>query len=286
MHALRHSEGSGSATSGVPQAWFEAADARQIFRARLRSALEAGAAPLLICDYDGTLAPFHQDKMQAYAYAGVAERLSRIAAGPTRLAFVSGRPVGELLTLLPLAEHAEIWGMHGRQHRTVNGVLQQFEPTEPQRTALDEAQQELSVRGYAGVVERKVGSVALHWRDTNALPAGRSEAEHAARAAFEPFAGKYDLALLPFDGGLELRTEDRTKEHAADALLAGAEAQAAAFLGDDVTDEDAFRAVARKGGTALLVRAELRPSAAGFALRPPDELLAFFDFWLDATGSV
>lgn len=285
MHALRHSGGSGLGSSEVPRAWSEAADARQMFRARLQSALKAGAAPLLICDYDGTLAPFHPDKMQAYAYTGVAERLSRIAAGPTRLAFISGRPVGELLTLLPLAEQAEIWGMHGRQHRTPDGALRLFEPTEAQRSALDHAQQELAAQGYAGVVERKVGSVALHWRDTDALPGGRDEAEHAARAAFEPFAGAQELALLPFDGGLELRTEDRTKEHAADALLDGAAAPAAAFLGDDVTDEDAFRAVARKGGTALLVRAELRPSAAQFALRPPDELLAFFDFWLDATGS-
>jgi trehalose-6-phosphatase len=52
----------------------------------------------------------------------------------------------------------------------------------------------------------------------------------------------------------------------------------AAYLGDDLTDEDAF--VAIKGrGLAALVRAEARPTAADIRLRPPDELLAFLRRW-------
>ena len=247
--------------------------------------LKAAPAPLLICDYDGTLAPFHPDKMQAYVYPGVAERLVRIASGRTRLAFISGRPIVELLTLLPQAADAEIWGMHGREHRTIQGEITRYEPTAEQRAAFDRAQQELTRQGFGNALERKVGSLALHWRDPSALPGSREEAEQAARDAFAPFAGTHALALLPFDGGLELRTDDRTKEHAAEALLATADPVASAFLGDDVTDEDAFRAVAAHGGTPLLVRPELRPSAAHFALHPPDELLAFFDFWLQATGT-
>jgi trehalose-phosphatase len=285
MHARQHSEDNGLPSPqrplSTPPRWSVSEAGQQ----QLGAVLRAAETPLLICDYDGTLAPFHQDKMQAYAYPGVTERLSRIAAGRTRLTFISGRPIDELLTLLPLAEEAEIWGMHGRQHRTAQGVLRAYEPSEQQRSAFDHAQQELSNQGFARALERKVGSLALHWRDGSALPADRDHAEHAARAAFAPFAGHHDLALLPFDGGLELRTEDRTKEHAAEALLATGDGSAAAFLGDDVTDEDAFRAVIAHGGTALLVRPEPRPSAAHFALHPPDELLAFFDFWLHATGT-
>jgi trehalose 6-phosphate phosphatase len=272
MHAWQHSEDNGLRAARTPVRWFENPAAQQQLGAVLRDA----ATPLLICDYDGTLAPFHSDKMQAYAYPGVAERLTRIAVGRTRLTFISGRPIAELLTLLPLAEHAEIWGMHGREHRTPQGDVTQYEPTAPQRAAFDHAQQDLEQKGFAGVLERKVGSLALHWRDASALPGDRDHAEQAARAAFAPFSGEHALALLPFDGGLELRTEDRTKEHAAEALLTIADPAAAAFLGDDVTDEDAFRAVDARGGTALLVRPELRPSAAHFALHPPDEWLFRF----------
>jgi trehalose 6-phosphate phosphatase len=281
MHARQHSEDNGLRAVGTPGRWSENPTAQR----QLAAVLRAAATPLLICDYDGTLAPFHRDKMQAYAYPGVAERLDRIAAGRTRLTFISGRPIAELLTLLPLAEQTEVWGMHGREHRTPQGQITRYEPTTQQRDAFDRSQQQLAQQGFDGVLERKVGSLALHWRDASALPGGREHAERAARTAFAAFAGQHALALLPFDGGLELRTEDRTKEHAAEALLDDADPAATAFLGDDVTDEDAFRAVAARGGTALLVRPELRPSAAHFALHPPDELLEFFDFWLQAADT-
>ena len=53
----------------------------------------------------------------------------------------------------------------------------------------------------------------------------------------------------------------------------------AAYLGDDVTDENAFQAV--KGhGVGLLVREELRPTEADVWIRPPDELRSFLLDWI------
>ena len=51
----------------------------------------------------------------------------------------------------------------------------------------------------------------------------------------------------------------------------------------DLTDEDAFRAIALRG-LAVLVRPELRETAAACWLRPPEELLEFLDRWKDACG--
>jgi trehalose-6-phosphatase len=53
----------------------------------------------------------------------------------------------------------------------------------------------------------------------------------------------------------------------------------AAYLGDDLTDEDAFVAVG-DGGYSILVRNEVRPSCAQFWLCPPEELLTFLDNWI------
>lgn len=58
-----------------------------------------------------------------------------------------------------------------------------------------------------------------------------------------------------------------------------------AYLGDDVTDEDAFHAV-KPRGLAVLVRAELRETAADLWIRPPRELVAFLRSWCDACGGV
>ena len=56
------------------------------------------------------------------------------------------------------------------------------------------------------------------------------------------------------------------------------ENSAVAYLGDDMTDEDAFQAVKARG-LAVLVRPQFRPTAADVWLRPPEELVAFMQHW-------
>jgi trehalose-6-phosphatase len=51
-----------------------------------------------------------------------------------------------------------------------------------------------------------------------------------------------------------------------------------AYLGDDLTDEDAFRAL-RERGLGVLVRTEPCPSAASLHLVPPRPLLEFLQQW-------
>ena len=49
------------------------------------------------------------------------------------------------------------------------------------------------------------------------------------------------------------------------------------FIGDDVTDEDAFSAVAARNGIGILVAEEPRPTAARYCLRDPDEVRLFLE---------
>jgi trehalose 6-phosphate phosphatase len=49
------------------------------------------------------------------------------------------------------------------------------------------------------------------------------------------------------------------------------------YLGDDVTDEDAFRALRERDGFSLLVSETPRPSAASFGLRDPGEVRLFLE---------
>jgi trehalose 6-phosphate phosphatase len=88
------------------------------------------------------------------------------------------------------------------------------------------------------------------------------------------------LHLLPFDGGVELRPTDRTKGTVVRQILSQEPAAIpAAYLGDDLTDEDAFTALGNRG-YSVLVRSEIRASAAEFWLRPPAELLEFLGNWI------
>jgi trehalose-phosphatase len=91
--------------------------------------------------------------------------------------------------------------------------------------------------------------------------------------------------LLPFDGGLELRAPGKNKGDAVNTILNEAGPKvAAAYLGDDQTDENAFRAI-KERGVSILVRPEPRPTVADVWLRPPEELGRFLREWLTACGA-
>ncbi len=269
----------------LPGAWINAWNAQT----ELWAGLARAPRSLLICDYDGTLAPFKADKMTAVPFAGVAERLERLVALPTaRLALVSGRPVAELITLFPLASRLDVYGSHGREHRSAEGTYRLSEASAAVRQALDAAAAELARLGYREALEPKAASLAVHWR--NLSPADQASLAQAARAVFLEHTrgndGEDGLSVLPFESGIELRANDQTKAHAVRALLgaAGAAEEAvAAYLGDDTTDEDAFGALGTRG-LSLLVRDEPRPTLARYWIRPPAQLIGFLDDWLRAAA--
>ena len=92
------------------------------------------------------------------------------------------------------------------------------------------------------------------------------------------------LSLLEFESGLELRA-GRDKGEAVEAIIEETGTGGpVAFLGDDLTDELAFRAVNAAAGAHLsvLVRREPRETAADVWLKPPGELLGFLERWISA----
>ena len=238
---------------------------------------------MLLLDYDGTLAPFRVDRFQARPWAGVRELLTHIQKqGRTRMAVITGRPAGEIAPLLTLDTPLEVWGLHGAERLYADG-RRELEPISAEaRAKLDALRAQLSQDSLGGLFENKANGAVMHWR--GASPAKAREIERRTRALFEPLARLDGLALLEFEAGLELRA-GRDKGEAVEAILEEADAGApVAFLGDDLTDEVAFRAVNGATGPHLsvLVRQVSRDTAADVWLRPPEELKGFLARWLEA----
>ena len=258
-----------------PQRWTRSAEAA-VLEQRLRSAPRS----VLMLDYDGTLAPFHVDRFAATPYPGVEERLVGLVRrlSQVRLVLVSGRSARELHDLLPPGIRAEIWGSHGREQLRSDGAYERFALSPVQQAALEQVGLEMSALGFSETLEVKPTSLAIHWRSFE--PPIQERIRSLVQSVFARIGQPGGLHLLPFDGGLELRSTDRTKGTAVGEILSQEPDDIpVAYLGDDLTDEDAFVAVGDKG-YSILVRSEVRASFARYWLRPPEELLEFLDAWI------
>ncbi len=234
---------------------------------------------VLMLDYDGTLAPFTVQRDQAVPYPGVRALLEDIGTGTgTRLIIVSGRAIDDLLPLLGLKDPPEIWGCHGWEHRLPGGRRYLIDFPAEARQALAEARRWALDQELGDHFEEKPVSVAVHWRGEPLKRVERLRAE--TTAAWTPLAERAALELHLFDGGIELRCPGRDKGSAVRHILKETAPNASiAFLGDDLTDEQAFAAL-KGAGLSVLVRTEPRPTAADCRLRPPEELLDFLRQWL------
>lgn len=230
-------------------------------------------------DYDGTLAPFRDRPEDAVPHDGVLERLARIMDNPAnRLMIVSGRPIKSLAVLLALPNLPELWGGHGWEYRPQGGETRFMPLSEMADAALSvAAMQAVALESLGARIERKRASVAVHWR-------GLQDVETPRRRVLEIWRGYAEdhplLHLLPFDGGVEVRVNGNGKGNVVREVLANIQAGTKiAYVGDDLTDEEAFRELGAEG-LSVLVRNDDRLTAADLVLRTPAELLTFLDVWV------
>jgi trehalose-phosphatase len=258
-------------------------DLKQIELEKLESffcSLRGAQAPVLLLDYDGTLADFRINRFEARPWAGVRELLTIIQKDKrTRLTVITGRPAGEINPMLLLPEPVEVWGLHGAERLFVDGRRELQEAPEAARDKLDELRERLRRDAFGGLFEDKPNAVVMHWRGHSARQA--KQIEQKTRALFEPAAQVSGLSLLEFEAGVELRV-GRDKGGAVEAIVEQADPDApVVYVGDDLTDESAFCAINRTPNPHLsvLMRRELRQTAAEVWLQPPDQLRWFLRHW-------
>ncbi|HEY1015780.1 MAG TPA: trehalose-phosphatase [Herpetosiphonaceae bacterium] len=242
------------------------------------TAVQSSPQRLLLLDFDGTLAPFHPIRHHTRMYPGIAAVLdAMLQVAHSRIIIISGRSVTDLLPLLTLSRIPEIWGSHGGERRFPDGQMVHPLLDQQSQAALIEIHAWARNKGWAGQIDQKPAGIAFHWRG---LPCAEQAAMASAiLATWQRLLAPTRLTLHAFDGGLEIRPRDHHKGQAVQQILAELQAPAfVTYLGDDLTDEDAFRAI-QGSGHSILVRDSYRPTVARFWLRPPTQLHYFFDAW-------
>jgi trehalose 6-phosphate phosphatase len=244
--------------------------------------LRTASSCVLLLDYDGTVAPFNVDRSLALPYPEVPPLITRIAEQGTRVVLISGRPAREVLLLSRIYPQPEVWGNHGLERLRANGSYEVAPLPHEQHEALSRAARLLRMDGLNERLEIKPGGIAVHWRGLSRQVA--MEIEGRVRQLCRPLRDGCPLDFLEFDGGIEIRALGRDKGDAVSTILGESDPRAAvAYLGDDQTDEDAFKALKGKGLT-VLVRPQSRATAADVWLQPPEELVQFLEDWLRAAG--
>jgi len=235
----------------------------------------AARRAVVFLDYDGTLTPIVAHPDLAVLAPDAREALRRLARVAT-VAVVSGRALADVRALVGLDDIVYA-GNHGFEIRGPGGTELSYEVG---REFIDDvagvravlAQRVEPVPG--AWVEDKTHSLSVHYRQTPEESVAGLEAAVDAALADAPRLRKHHGKKV-----FEIRPRiDWDKGRAVLWLLEALGLEGADvlpfYLGDDVTDEDAFRALAGRGLGVLVAEAP-RASAANYRLRDPDEVREF-----------
>ena len=224
----------------------------------------------VFCDYDGALTPIVDRPGDAVIAPATLAALDALAER-TVVGVVSGRDLVDVMAMVPTEG---IWfaGSHGFDVRRPDGTRQEFSEGAAALPQLEQAEAELAERLGAiegAWVERKRFAIAIHHRAT----------PEAQLAELETIVGDIAAAhdALRMTGGkkvFELRPDiewhkGRAVRWLVDAAGLDPATTLAVFIGDDVTDEDGFAEVRRRG-VGVVVGTEDRYTAAHLRVDDPE----------------
>lgn len=236
----------------------------------------AGRQPLVCLDFDGTLSEIVSDPDAATLVDGARKALQNLAA-LCPVAILSGRDLADIRNRINLPG---LWyaGSHGFELIGPDGSHHHNDAGSAAIRVLEQAAAELreDIKHIPGArVEHKRYAVAVHYR--NAAPEHIGEIIAATRTGGQ----RHGLRVTGGRKVVELRPDINWDKGAALAWI-GDHIQREGrvlpiYIGDDLTDEDAFDAI-RSNGIGVVVRHDEdggRPTAAQFTLNNPAEVCEF-----------
>lgn len=244
-----------------------------VSRAKILQEFSGAASRLIFLDYDGTLTPFVAYPADAAPSEELKMCLTEITQIPnTRVVLMSGRDrqtMSQWFSDLPVDMAAE-HGLYIKQTRHLWRLLKPVRKTwkKKVRPILDHYAEKLP----GAFVEEKEYSLVFHFRKSDAHSASVRIKELTNHLV--SFTANMDLQLLFGNKILEVRNAGIDKGVAAMSWFSTAEQRPDFILaiGDDVTDEDMFKAMPE---AAVTIKVGLHPSHATYNLATHNDVIDF-----------
>lgn len=222
--------------------------------------------PLFFLDYDGTLAPIVDEPMQAFPHPDIPPILEELAKHHP-LWIVTGRYLNDLEQLV---DHSfQAIGLHGIQRGRLHGSTG-YDISDASREDIS-MMRRTAPESDGIAIEEKGPMFALHYR--------RSPDKKAAKDAIWEWLEDLPETLDAILGKdvVELRPKGVSKGTAVSEIAQRHERQTPLYIGDDVTDEDAFRALDEN---AVTIKVGEGKTAARYRVRGVEDVVAYLRQYL------
>jgi len=229
--------------------------------------------PAIFLDYDGTLTPIVSRPEKALLSDSMRQALQALVPQAS-VAILSGRDLDDVRQRVSIGAIVYA-GSHGFDIAGPRGLHKEMATEFLPRLDMIEKELGNQLAGIVGArLERKRFSIAAHYRNVN-----ESDVPKVERAVSEVAARHRELRKMDGKKVYELLPDiDWDKGKAVLWLLENLGLERAKvrpiYIGDDRTDEDAFRALGRRG-VGILVSEQPRPTAASYSLKDPAEVERF-----------
>jgi trehalose 6-phosphate phosphatase len=235
----------------------------------------------LFLDYDGTLTPIVNDPEKAFLDENTRQTLEKVA-GKWVVAVISGRDLTAIQNFVKL-DNVYYAGSHGFDISGPANLTLEMQKGKEFLPVLEKAEGHLEkkladIPGAA--IERKQFSIAIHYRNV------KQAQVNTVRQTVRLVQAEYpELRITEGKKVFELQPDIEWHKGKAliwlmEKLTLDLDTYYPMYMGDDITDEDAFESL-KAIGTSIVVKGSSHPTSADFVLENTRETAAFLETLFD-----
>jgi alpha,alpha-trehalase len=235
----------------------------------------------LFLDYDGTLTPIVNDPDKAFLEDNTRQILKKVA-GKWVVAVISGRDLQAIQNFVKL-DNVYYAGSHGFDISGPADLTLEMQKGKEFLPVLDKAQGQLEeklthIPGAA--IERKQFSIAIHYRNVK-----QAQVNAVRQAVRQVQTDHPELRITEGKKVFELQPDIEWHKGKAltwlmETLGLHLDTYYPMYMGDDITDEDAFESL-NTIGTSIVVKGSSHPTSADFVLENTRETAVFLENLFD-----